>query len=95
MNHRQIVLAAGIALAALPASADHHEHTLKAAFSDTFLVGAAVNREQVMGKDPEAMKLAAMQFNTMTAENVMKWEKIEPEENRFDWEGADALVDFA
>ena len=95
MRHRRFVLAAGLALAALPALADHHETTLRAAFADAFLVGAAVSRDQVMGKDPEAMKLAAKQFNTLTGENVMKWEKIEPRENHFDWEGADALVDFA
>ena len=95
MKHCQFVLSAGLALAALPAIADHHELTLREAFSDAFLVGAAVSRDQVTGKDPEAMKLAARQFNTLTAENVMKWEKIEPQENRFDWEGADALVEFA
>lgn len=95
MKHCRSILAAGLLLAALPAFADHHESTLKGAFSDAFRVGAAVSRDQVMGKDPEAMKLAAKQFNTLTAENVMKWEKIEPLENEFDWEGADALVEFA
>lgn len=95
MNFNRLTLAAGLVLAAIPAFADHHENTLREAFSDAFLVGAAVNRNQIMGNDPGAMKLAAKQFNTLTAENVMKWEKIEPEENRFDWEAPDALVDFA
>ena len=78
MKHCRFFLAAGLALAALPAFADQDELTLRSAFSDAFLVGAAVSRNQVLGHDPEAMKLAAKQFNTLTAENVMKWEKIEP-----------------
>ena len=75
--------------------AGEHAGSLKNAFGNDFLVGAAVNREQIMGRDPRAMELVARQFNTLTAENVMKWEKIEPSEGRFDWEAADALVEFA
>ncbi len=34
-------------------------------------------------------------FNSLTPENAMKMGPIHPEENRYDWEGADAIVRFA
>lgn len=68
---------------------------LKEAFAGDFQVGAALNSNQVAGGDPEAMSLVARQFNSVTAENVMKWQSIEPTEGVFDWEAADALVDYA
>jgi len=71
------------------------EASLKDAFADAFLVGAALSREQILGGEPETLALVARQFNALTAENVMKWEKIHPEESRFDWTAPDALVDFA
>ena len=69
--------------------------SLRDAFADDFLVGAAIGRHQIMGGDPAAMRLVEQQFNTLTAENSMKWERIEPLENQFDWEAADALVEYA
>lgn len=95
MKHDSYILAACLTLATTPALSDHHELVLKEAFSGAFLVGAAVSRDQIMGNDPDAMELAARQFNTLTAENVMKWEKIEPSENQFDWDAPDRLVDYA
>jgi endo-1,4-beta-xylanase len=68
---------------------------LREAFADHFRIGAALNRNQIMGGHPQQMKLVARQFSTVTAENVMKWERIEPREGQFDWEAADALVSFA
>ncbi|MBN2509747.1 MAG: endo-1,4-beta-xylanase, partial [Spirochaetales bacterium] len=34
-------------------------------------------------------------FNSMTAENVMKWQTIHPERNRYDFSEADQIIDFA
>jgi len=77
------------------AGVDAAPDSLKQAFVDDFLVGAAVSRSQIMGEDPAAMDLVKQQFNTLTAENVMKWEKIHPLEDQYDWEAADALVAFS
>src|SRR3712207_7406660 len=35
------------------------------------------------------------QFNSLTPENAMKMGPIHPEENRYFWQDADAIVDFA
>lgn len=88
------VLAAVLVLGAQSLLAGPPETPLREAFANDFLVGAAVSRNQIMGGEPDAMRLVVKQFNTLTAENVMKWEKIEPLEGQFDWEAADALVDF-
>lgn len=37
----------------------------------------------------------AREFSTLTPENAMKWDAIEPERGRFLWRDADAAVDFA
>lgn len=68
--------------------------SLKQAFSGAFLVGAAVSNKQILGGEPEALELVTHQFNALTPENNMKWERIQPEENRFDWAAPDALVEF-
>jgi endo-1,4-beta-xylanase len=86
---------AGATRAAAADPASGQEVSLKDAFAGAFLVGAALSREQILGEKPGVLELAARQFNTLTAENVMKWEKIEPLENRFDWEAPDALAAFS
>jgi len=95
MIHRMIVLSILLLATAASAAADPEIPSLKRAFEGDFLVGTALNRNQIMGRDPAILKLVTSQFNQVTAENVMKWEKIEPREGEFDWTAADALVDFA
>ena len=88
-------VAATLAVALSAAYADEPPPALKDVFEGDFRVGAAISRAQIMGEFPLAMDLVARQFNTLTPENDMKWEKIEPLEGEFDWEAADALVEFA
>lgn len=94
MNLKTVLLAAAL-LASQAATAAETETPLRDAFAGKFRIGAALNRSQIMGEDAQALALVERHFNTVTAENVMKWEKIQPAEGEFDWEAADALVDFA
>jgi endo-1,4-beta-xylanase len=57
-------------------------------------IGAAINRTQSGGNDPKAVAIVTRQFDTVTAENDLKWERIHPEPERFDFEPADRYVDF-
>lgn len=68
--------------------------TLKEAYEGQFLIGAALSRDQVMGNDSQAMELVRKQFNTITNENLLKWESIHPEPGRYDFEAADKYVEF-
>ena len=66
--------------------------TLKVAYKDYFPIGVAVAPRNLTG--PEA-ELIVQQFSSVTPENAMKMGPIHPEENRYFWNDADAIVDFA
>lgn len=65
---------------------------LKDYYKKYFPVGAAVTPRSLTGADS---LLIVQQFNSLTAENVMKMGPIHPEENRWVWEPADSIVNFA
>ena len=69
--------------------------TLRAAYADAFLVGAAMNTGMVTGGNPRAAEIVARQFSSLTAENDMKWSVINPDPGRYDFRPADAYIDFA
>ena len=68
--------------------------SLKDAFSDHFLIGTAVNRFQITGKDSLSATLIDKHFNSITAENCMKWKFIHPEPGRYDFTLADRFVEL-
>lgn len=65
---------------------------LKDAYKDYFPIGVAVSPRAL--KTDEAT-LILQQFNSLTPENAMKMGPIHPEENRYDWAGADSIAAFA
>lgn len=68
--------------------------TLKDAYKDAFTLGTAVNHQIVSGADAASQALVAKHFNTITAENVMKNEVINPKPGVYDFSAADAFVEF-
>jgi endo-1,4-beta-xylanase len=68
--------------------------SLKEAYKDRFLIGVAMNEAQFTEKDAVGAGLIKSDFNTITPENVMKWQEIHPEENRYDFTAADQYVEF-
>lgn len=80
---------------AVTASPVHAQETLRAAADAQGLrIGAAVATGPLAGEAPYRDTLAA-EFNSVTAENAMKWESLQPNEGQFTWGQADAIVDFA
>jgi endo-1,4-beta-xylanase len=67
---------------------------LKETFGEYFLIGAALNNDVVSGRDPKAVEIVKTHFNSVTAEDVMKWERIHPEINKYDFEAADRFIEF-
>jgi endo-1,4-beta-xylanase len=66
------------------------------AMRDGLYVGTAVDMAALdNADDPQYRSTVASQFNTVTAENVMKWEVLEPTQGTYDWSKADELVNFA
>lgn len=65
---------------------------LKDAYKDYFTIGVAVSPNSLVGDQAEMIK---RQFNSLTAENVMKPALIHPQEDTYAWEAADKIVEFA
>jgi endo-1,4-beta-xylanase len=69
--------------------------TLRALAQHTKLrVGTAVNTD-ALAADPTYRTLVAREFSSVTPENVMKWEVVEPQRGQYDFSAADQLVSFA
>ncbi|WP_162053475.1 endo-1,4-beta-xylanase [Pontibacter pamirensis] len=66
--------------------------TLKEAYKDEFYVGAALNGRQVSGRDPQAVTLIEKHFNTISPENLLKWESVHPKPDTYNFEPADNYV---
>lgn len=67
---------------------------LKDAFKGDFKIGVALNLEQISGKEPEAMEVVTEHFNSITPENIMKWEEVHPKPGQYNFEMTDRYVAF-
>jgi endo-1,4-beta-xylanase len=70
------------------------QQSLKDAYKDAFLIGAAMNARQFSDVDGPAAHLVKAQFNTISPENSLKWEVVHPQLDRYDFSQGDAYVDF-
>src|SRR6266496_1519562 len=68
--------------------------TLKDAYNGCFVVGAALNPAQFTGRDAQEAAIIKAQFNSISPENVLKWEAIHPQPNSYNFGPADQYVDF-
>jgi endo-1,4-beta-xylanase len=69
--------------------------SLRKAFHNDFLIGAALNMRQIDEKDPAATALIAQQFDALTPENNMKAALIHPGWDQYNFDDADRIVRFA
>jgi endo-1,4-beta-xylanase len=70
------------------------ELTLKETFNKDFYIGAALSLEQILGKEPKTIELIEKHFNSITPENILKWEEVHPEPDRYNFEPVDRFVAF-
>jgi len=68
--------------------------TLKDAFAGAFRIGAALNENQFTERDTIGAALVKRQFNTITPENVLKWEEVHPQPNTYNFAPVDRYVEF-
>ncbi|WNM38858.1 endo-1,4-beta-xylanase [Micromonospora halotolerans] len=96
-----VAVAAAATLSSPPATAgrpyDPTDQSLRnLALRHGLAVGTAVDMAALDDPaDPQYRQLAASEFSTVTAENVMKWESLEPTRGTYNWEPADRLLAFA
>src|SRR4029077_120272 len=60
-------------------------------YASYFPIGAAVDSQSYTTHAP----VLKAHFNSVTAENEMKWDALEPTENTFSYGTADGIVNFA
>lgn len=76
------------------AGCDTHP-ALKDVFSEDFLIGGALNEDQIFGAVPEKeTTIVTKHFNTITPENILKWQYVHPGPGMYNFEPADALAAF-
>lgn len=92
---KTIFIALLLLLAPVSWSQAQTTQALKDAYADAFLMGVAVNHRIVAGADSKGQDLTLFHFNSITPENVMKAEEINPEPGVYRFGPADTLVEFA
>jgi endo-1,4-beta-xylanase len=96
MAWRSIILAC-LLIAGLP-TATTAQTSLKEAFKNYFRIGAALNAGYYTETDTAGVTLVKQQFNAITPENDMKWERIHPRSDAglagYSFENADKYVAF-
>jgi endo-1,4-beta-xylanase len=67
---------------------------LKKAFKNDFLIGTAINERQFSGKDSIGISIIKPQFNSISPENVLKWQSVHPKPDSFNFGPSDLYVEF-
>ncbi|MGD0812194.1 MAG: endo-1,4-beta-xylanase [Verrucomicrobiota bacterium] len=67
---------------------------LKDAYSKDFLIGVAVNQSQCAGQDKQGDSIIKANFDSITPENVLKWEFVHPKPETYSFAEADLYVKF-
>ena len=68
--------------------------TLKGALKDAFYIGAALNGRQASEIDTKGVSLVEQHFNSISPENLLKWENVHPKPEVYNFEPADKYVAF-
>jgi endo-1,4-beta-xylanase len=68
--------------------------TLKDAYRGIFRIGAAINQSQFNEQDARGVPIIKAQFNTISPENVLKWESVHPRIDAYHFDPADRYVSF-
>ena len=67
---------------------------LKDVFKGFFRVGAALNPAQFEERDTVGAGIVRSQFNTISPENILKWEVVHPRADAYSFDAADKYVAF-
>jgi endo-1,4-beta-xylanase len=87
-------LAGGLSFFLSACSSTSEPTTLKDAYAGKFLIGAAINTNISSGRDTASIRVLQEEFNSVTPENCMKSEVLQPEKGVFFFDDADQYVKF-
>ena len=68
--------------------------SLRDVFGKYFKIGASLNSAQFSGRDARGEAIIKTHFNTISPENILKWESVHPLDGKYDFEGSDKYVAF-
>jgi endo-1,4-beta-xylanase len=89
---RSAALAALIVACAVATA--HAPTSLKEAYKGDFVIGAAMNADQITGQDQRGDALIESQFNSISPADVLKWERVHPQPDKYDFDLPDKYVAF-
>lgn len=84
----------GYAQTTTEASGQKVSGSLSNAYEGMFKIGVALNRWQLEQRNQEATQLITEHFNAITPENLLKWERVHPRPDEYNFESADRYVAF-
>jgi len=93
MQNWRFILVPGLLAASMAAGAQTPT-TLKDAYRNSFHVGVAINDAQISGADTRGAAIASTQFDSISPENALKWERIHPKQDKYLFDLADQYVAF-
>jgi endo-1,4-beta-xylanase len=70
------------------------QRALKDVFKNEFMIGAALNSNQIFEKDTRGAEIVRMHFNSITPENILKWALVHPQPDKYDFAASDRFVEF-
>ncbi len=94
MTRSVTLLAGAAALAAAVPGAAAEAPALKSLTPPGFRIGVALSRAQNDGRDAAGLAIATRHFDSITPENLLKWEAVHPEPGRYDFGPADRFVEL-
>src|SRR6187402_3484119 len=96
LSRRSFLAAASVLLAArnLRATPQAAIPSMKDAYKNAFLIGAALDFRRPDEFNAAELDLIKSQFNVLTPENSMKPASVHPQEDTWNWTQSDALVKF-
>ncbi|HKV40029.1 MAG TPA: endo-1,4-beta-xylanase [Blastocatellia bacterium] len=68
--------------------------TLKDAYKKDFRIGVALNQRLFSDQDSRGAEIVKAEFNSISPENVLKWESVHPRPGTYNFDPADRYVEF-
>jgi endo-1,4-beta-xylanase len=70
------------------------QRALKDVFKNEFMIGAALNSNQIFEKDARGAEIVKTHFNSITPENILKWALVHPRPDKYEFAASDRFVEF-
>jgi len=91
---RTLLCLTAAAVVSAPLLAARQSTTLKDIVPKGWLIGVAINQNQSDGRDTQAVDVITRQFNSISPENLLKFQSVHPQADRYTFDAQDRYVAF-